>query len=118
MIYKQLLLRVNRNEHKGLFDDVIFVVDDLQSPLDKVLYQGLERAHNESYPKILVPTIRMGVMAGVRESPEEAVQKMGEGLQRFIDTYANKTKLEDVTFVVYNDRQTQERLTNGLSNLK
>ena len=44
----------------------------------------------------------------------KAVQKMGEGLKRFMDDYAHKTRLEDITFVVYNDAQTQKKLTNGL----
>lgn len=108
----------NRTRHYGFFDDVVFIVDELASPLDQVLYNGLEASHNEAYKNILVPTMRMGVMAGVRESPEEAVQKMGEGLKRFMDNYAHKIRLEDITFVVYNDAQTQKRLSNVLFSLR
>lgn len=113
-----IVAKGNRTNHQGFFDNVVFVVDDLKSPLDSVLYKGLEASHNEAYKNILIPTIRMGVMAGVRESPEEAVQKMGEGLKRFMDDYAHKTRLEDITFVVYNDAQTQKRLTDGLISLR
>ncbi len=59
-----------RPDRKIGFRDVIFVVDDLESSLDKVVYAGLETANNEGYKSLLIPTIRMGVMAGVRETPE------------------------------------------------
>ena len=113
-----VIAKGNRTNHQGFFDNVIFIVDDLQSPLDKVLYNGLEASHNEAYKNILIPTMRMSVVAGVRESPEEAVQKMSEGLKRFMDDYAHKTRLEDITFVVYNDAQTQKRLTDELISLR
>lgn len=113
-----IVAKGNKENHNGLFDDIVFVVDDLQSSLDEVIYKGLEASHNEAYERILIPPIRMGVMAGVRESPEEAVKKMGEGLERFMKKYSDKTKLQDISFVVYKDGQTQERLTSGLRNLK
>ena len=32
----------DRARHQGQFDNVVFVVDDLLSPLDKITYNGLE----------------------------------------------------------------------------
>ena len=62
----QTVVARGSGKHKGKFRDVVFVIDDLKSPLDKVVYAGLEAASNEGYTSLLVPTIRMGVMAGVR----------------------------------------------------
>lgn len=108
----------NRSAHAGYFDDVVFVVDDLKSPLDEVLYKGLVAASGEGYKRILIPTIRMGVMAGVKESPEEAIQKMGEGLQKFMEDYAHKTRIEEIIFVVYGDPHLVEKLGSCLRSLK
>lgn len=102
----------NRARHRGQFDNVIFVVDDLRSSLDNVLYAGLKASHDKGYSSVLVPTIRMGVMNGVRESPEEAIRKMSEGLKRYIGDYPNSN--QNITFVVYNNLTLQERLSNEL----
>jgi len=99
----------------GRFRDVVFVVDDLQSPLNEVVYTGLEAASNEGYQKILVPTMRMGVMRGVVEkTEEEAIQKMALGVNNFLDKYAEKTKLDDISFVVYNNPSLATRLNRAL----
>ena len=55
------------NGHQGRFDNVVFVVDDLQSPLEDVVYEGLKAAHKQKYPVVSLPTIRMGVMLGAVE---------------------------------------------------
>ncbi|MEK6908731.1 MAG: hypothetical protein AABX23_01625 [Nanoarchaeota archaeon] len=105
-----------RPDRKIGFRDVVFVVDDLRSPLDEVVYAGLEAAHSQNYGKILIPTIRMGVMAGVVEkTPQEAISKLGAGIGRFMDQYGAKTKMNNLTFVVYGDVATAMKLRSGLS---
>ena len=42
-----VVARGNASKHMGKFNDVVFVVDDLESSLDKVVYTGLEAAHQE-----------------------------------------------------------------------
>lgn len=112
-----IVAKGNKRLHKGQFNDVVFVVDDLASSLDKVVYAGLEAAHNAEYGKILVPAIRMGVMAGaVEKTPEETVRKLGSGISDFMKSYGPKTKLENITFVVYNDMRTLSQLTTGFYN--
>ena len=112
-----VIAKGNRHAHKGQFDDVVFVVDDLKSSLDKVVYTGLEASHRAGHSKILVPTIRMGVMAGVVEkTPEEAVRKLGQGISDFMKSYGQSTKLENITFVVYNDLKTMTQLSTGFYN--
>lgn len=98
----------------GLFEDVVFVVDDLVSPLNKVIYTGLEAANNEGYQSILLPTIRMGVMNGVVEKTEgEAIGKMAKGINEFLSEYAKKTKLENISFVVYNNTPLARKLNSA-----
>ena len=106
-----------RTMHSGFFDNVVFVVDDLKSPLGSIVYNGLEAAHNQTYGSILIPTIRMGVMAGVRETPAEAVEGMADGVRSFLDHYASETNLNEIGFVVYNDSRTQKMLNDALTSL-
>ena len=107
-----------RPDRKIGFRDVVFVVDDLESPLNDVIYTGLEAASNENYKHILVPTIRMGVMAGARErTPQEAVRKMACGVSDFLDKYAERTKLENIQFVVYNNPTLAENMSAVLGNI-
>jgi len=100
----QTVVARGTGKHRGKFRDVVFVIDDLESSLNDVVYAGLEAASNEGYRHILVPTIRMGVMAGAREkTPQEAIMKMAHGVSGFLDKYAERTKLENIQFVVYNN---------------
>jgi len=100
----QTIVARGTKEHSGKFKDVVFVVDDLESPLNKIIYAGLERANNEGYQNILLPAIRMGVMAGtIEKTPQEATEEIALGLKNFLGKYSKKTKLEDIKFVVYNN---------------
>ena len=75
----------------------------------------MEAASNEGYQKVLVPTIRMGVMNGVVEKSEkEAIEKMSLGVSEFLDKYAKQTKLENISFVVYNNSPLAKRLNRAL----
>jgi len=106
----------NRNDHSGEFDNVVFVVDDLQSPLDNVVYNGLETASNEGYQRVLLPTVRMGVMLGqVEKTPEEAIERMSNGVREFMQKYGSTTKIGDLRFVVHNDSDTTDMLSKGLA---
>ena len=106
-------------QNRGKFKDVIFVVDDLRHPVDDVVYAGLESAHKEGYKTLLIPAIRMGVMAGVVEKTSlETVLGIRKGVDRFMDKYDGTTKLEDLIFVVYRDPTSIKQLEEGFkSNL-
>lgn len=109
---------VKGTSHKGKFRDVIFVVDDLESPLNEVVYAGLGAASYQEYRSILVPTIRMGVMAGAREkTPQETIGKMALGVRDFLDKYADTTTLEDIKFVVYNNPILAESMSSVLGKI-
>jgi|GEM_PF-938692 len=111
-----IVAKGNRKDHQGEFDNVVFVVDDLRSSLDKVVYTGLEVASKEGYQSVLLPTIRMGVMLGaVEKTPEEAVDRMGNGVREFLHKYGSSTKIGDLRFVVYNDPKITNMLREGLT---
>lgn len=106
-----------RPDRKIGFRDVIFVVDDLESPIDKVVYAGLETASLQGYSSLLIPTIRMGVMAGVRETPEQAIKGMAKGLKNFSEKYSESTKLEDIKVVVYNNADLAKDISDVLKRI-
>jgi O-acetyl-ADP-ribose deacetylase (regulator of RNase III) len=87
--------------HDGKFQNVVFVVDDLQQPLHDIVMAGLKAADEAGYKSVTLPTIRMGVMLGVVEkSVQEAFREMRMGVKTAQRELKN---LETVTFVVYGD---------------
>ena len=75
-----VVARSNGQIHKGAFVNVIFVVDDLKSPLHEIIYNGFKAASDSGFKSVSLPTIRMGVMLGVVEkSVNEAVNEMAKG---------------------------------------
>lgn len=109
-----VVARGDKTQHLGKFNDVIFVVDDLQSPLDQVVYTGLEAAHTEGYERVLMPAIRTGVMrCAFEDSMELTAKRFGEGVGRFMKDYGSKTALRDLKLIVYNDPETLEQLGAG-----
>src|SRR3989344_3272791 len=110
-----VVARGNKEDHRGQFDNVVFVVDDLKNPLSEVVYSGLKAANEQKYKKILIPAIRMGVMAGhVEKTPRQTVERLSFGILRFMKEYGDKTKLENITFVVYRDQRSVEEISSGL----
>ena len=100
-----VVARGSAANHGGKFNDVVFIVDDLQSSLDKVVYSGLEAAHEEGYNQVLIPAIRMRVLAGaVEESPQETIANLGRGIEEFMRNYGQQTRLEKLTVVVHRDQ--------------
>lgn len=89
-----------RTMHKGAFNNVVFVVDDLESPLRKVIYAGLEAADKANFRTVTVPGIRLGVMLGVVEkSLEEAYGEMNAGVLEYLETHPD-TNLRNIKFVL------------------
>jgi len=110
-----VIAKGNFKEHYGKFNDIVFVVDDLNYPLNEVIYSGLEAAHNQNYKNIALPAMRMGVMAGlVEKTPREVVIKIREGVENFLNKYGEVTNLKDLTFVVYQDPTAIKQLEEGL----
>ncbi len=112
-----VVAKSNGKKHNGEFGNVVFVIDDLQCPLSEVLLNGLTTASKAGFKSVALPTIRMGVMLGVVEkSKEEAVGEMVGGVMRFLDENP-QTSIENITFVVYVDPDTEELLKDAFGEM-
>lgn len=110
-----VVARSSGRAHDGAFANVVFVVDDLKRPLQKIIYNGLKAASDTGFKSVSLPTIRMGVMLGVVEkSVNEAVSEMTKGVRKFLGENPDTT-LKSITFVVYNDPKTQSLLQKALA---
>ncbi len=96
------------------FQNVVFIIDDLQQPLGNIVFNGLLAASNAGFASVTLPAIRTGVMLGRFERTKQAaVFAIGEGVRRFIRSGGDL----DITFVVYSDRETQDLLSSTLLQL-
>lgn len=88
------------NGNRGKFGNVVFVVDDLKSPLRRVLMAGLEAADKEGFKVVTIPGIRLGVMLGIVEKTlEAAYAELEAGVTTFLKSHPN-TSLKHVKFVM------------------
>lgn len=85
--------------HGGAFKSVIFVIDDLNWPLKDLILVGLELAVDNELKSVTIPTIRTGVMAGVRETREEALTALAEAV-----AFYGNSQLDEITIVVYDNQ--------------
>lgn len=104
----------NHNLHNGEFDQVVFVVDDLESPLRKVIKAGLIAADNARIKKISIPAIRTGVMIGmVERSLEDISDELIEGIKEYFKECQNPY-IEAIAFVTYNNPELDGILHNAI----
>ena len=97
--------------HNGRFDSVIFVVDDLEQPVGSLVRAALEEADAQLLATISIPSLRTGVMAGMRETRAEALEGLAIAVSEFVNT--KPRHVEQITVVVHEnegDRTLLERL--------
>ncbi|HSV95079.1 MAG TPA: hypothetical protein VLH94_03865 [Spirochaetia bacterium] len=70
---KIVVAKKGLHSHAGSFKDVIFVVDDLLSPLGDLIYSALRETKVQGYKTVAFPLMRTGVMLGTVEPNMEAV---------------------------------------------
>lgn len=98
--------------NKGRFNNVVFVVDDLLRPLSEIIDLGLRAADDAGFKTISLPTVRMGVMAGLRESKDEAIKAIASTAKKFMET---AKFVKTINIVVYNDEDTVKALNEALA---
>lgn len=86
------------------FDDVIFVVDALESPLEKVVLEALESADRAGYSKVSVPAIRTGVLAAYEK---DAPGGLCKGIKAFTKKAVN---VKEINVVVYNNQELLDKI--------
>lgn len=103
---------------RNYFNDVVFVVDDLESPVSQVVYAGLCAANTQPYQTIALPAVRMGVMLGVKEkTAEQTALGIRQGLLTFLNDHSGSLNLKNIDFVCYNDPAAVKALNEGLAGL-
>jgi O-acetyl-ADP-ribose deacetylase (regulator of RNase III) len=86
-------------ENRGAFKNVVFVVDDLRSPLRKVIRAGLEAADKAGFQTVTIPGIRLGVMLGqIEKSLDEAYNELDAGVAEFL--VGRVTSISNIKFVL------------------
>jgi O-acetyl-ADP-ribose deacetylase (regulator of RNase III) len=106
------VIKGSRDYHDGLFDHVVFVFDDLESPLQDVILAGLKAADDAGFATVTLPAMRTGVMAGeVEKTVKATVEAMRKGVERFLEQ--GPTSVKHITFVIYDDRQTLALMTDS-----
>ncbi len=113
LTHTKTIVAKKRGEHRGQFDDVVFVIDDLEGPLSAVIIAALTAASDAGYKTISLPTIRTGVMLGtVEKDVDETAHQTVIGFEAF--AAAHTGSLTDVTLVVYNQPNVFDALAHNL----
>lgn len=99
-------------KNRSKFKNVVFVVDDLRKPLTEIVLSGLKAADEAGYKVVSLPTIRMGVMAGVVESPDEAIKSLTSTAKTFMETAQN---VKTINIVVYNNEPLEQAISEALN---
>ena len=98
----------------GRFNNVIFVVDDLQRPLKDIVSAGLQAADAAGMRTVTLPTIRMGVMFGaVEKTAQQAVTEIVSAVQEFVRE--SPKCVSHIKIVVYMDPQTERLFRDTLN---
>ena len=103
-----LVDRGKHSEHNGLFNDVIFVVDDLEKPVGLLVRVALNAAKKYGYNEIAFPAMRTGVMLGAYPGEPDAfstVLAIATSLREFYDENPGLELI--VYFVIYRDTEVE-----------
>lgn len=88
----------------GKFNAVIFVIDDLHLPLERLVFIALMSARENHCQSVVLPTLRTGIMAGVVEKTlEDTIKALVNGIRTFEEAHPNTPMT--ITFVAYNDER-------------
>ena len=99
-------------QHRGAFDQVVFVIDDLARPLGDLVVVGLVAAAADGIRRIALPAMRTGVMLGRYEPTVlDAAREMHRGIGQF---FSQGGPAMAITIVVYQDPLAQEALQQEL----
>lgn len=97
----QTFVAAKRSPHGGSFEQVVFVIDDLNEPLNVIVRRGLVAASAAGLRSITMPLIRFGVMRRVGGNDDEKMEDMAMAISGQMADISNR--LESVTVVVYGD---------------
>lgn len=111
--HTQTVVAVSRQPHLAYFDRVVFVIDDLDEPLNVVVRRGLNAASAAGIKRVALPLIRFGVMVEVGGTRQSKIHDIAMAIQGQATDVANY--LESLTVVVYGDLELSAMLRHELS---
>ena len=98
---------VTHGNGKTPFGKVVFVCDNLAKPLSDIIYSGLVAARESGAETVSIPAIRTGVMLG---QVEKTLDEVSEQYRLGIDRFQKEGNYLDISFVVYDNPELQEKL--------
>ena len=97
---------------KGVFENVIFVIDDLKKSLQEVVEMGLAKANYCGFKTISMQMIRFGVMNEVGSLPDDKIAEIAKAVKAQADRADNS--IEKLYVVVYGDEGLKARMVYAL----
>lgn len=86
------------------FKHVVFVIDDLEHDLWVPIYNALDVSEFTKHKVVTIPTVRHGVMLGIREkNDDEYVMQFVKGIREWIQDNDNPY-LKEIKIIVYNNQ--------------
>jgi len=112
---KTVVARGTKQRGRNAFEHVVFVGDNLQSSLKKVVCSGLECASRAGFSSVSMPAMRMGVMRGaVERTTQDTMNGMVQGIKRYAAKVGASGTVRDVTIVVHSSQDTINALNTAL----
>ncbi len=103
-----------RGDGKGPIENVVFVKDSSEKPLNEIVFAGLKAADAAGLEHVAVPAMRAGsVFGAVERSYREISLELRKGVERFL-AEARQT-LKTISLVVYNDDKLATQIHNAFS---
>jgi O-acetyl-ADP-ribose deacetylase (regulator of RNase III) len=107
----------SRKTHRGKFDHVVFVVDDLRLKAREVINKGLETANGAGFEAVLIPAIRTGVFLGIIErTPDEIANEYILGILRFLRNNRD-SGIRNIKLVIFRNEQFKTLLENKIASV-
>lgn len=89
--------------HNGKFRDVIYMIDNLQQPLDQLVRAALQTAEELHLAHVSLPAFRTGAMAGQYERTLEATaDALIKGIKDFVAS--EPAYVQQITVAIYHNR--------------
>ena len=105
------------NNPELAFRNVVFIVDELATPLSELVLAALKKANSQHFAHVTLPLLRTGSTNGLREnSVGEAIAQLVAGVKALRDL--ESSYLGEVVAVVYNNYVWAQYLERALEILE
>ncbi len=112
LVNGQTVLAGPRGHHKGKFDNVLFVIDDLEQPLYNIVMIALREAERLKLRRVTLPTIRTGGASGINASRRVAIDALARAVKDFVAE--GPVNVKEIKIVVYDNISDVKRLREVL----